>query len=75
MAPLIKPMMNFAMQLKYLPKGINKQQFIDKTLGVDKIAAYRAAEDIGYLDFMRAESRGKIYEVFENVDFSLLWKN
>ena len=65
----IKPMMNFAMQLKHL-KGVNKQAFIDKVCNVRKVDALRAAEDLGQfaIDSLHIDRRAQVYEAFTGID-------
>ena len=66
----IKPMMNFAMQLKHLPKGVNKQAFIDRVCNVRKVDALRATEDLGQyaLDALHVERRMQAYEAFSGIN-------
>lgn len=67
----IKPMMNFAMQLKHL-KGVNKQALIDNVCNVRKIEALRAAEDLGetFVSALHGKRRQQAYEAFTGIDFN-----
>ena len=58
---MVRPIMNFAFQLKHL-KGINKQAFIDKVCDVKKVEALRIVDDFGIAREAFQERRKQIYE-------------